>query len=90
MGKGIALFSISMSFATAGAPALAFALMDHWSFAGMMRISAVFVLLGLIIACLYPFSEHHHKPIRPVTPHHHHFNKDALFERSALLPAVII
>lgn len=90
MGKGIALFSISMSFATAGAPALAVALMDHWLFAGMMRISAVFVLLGLIIACLYPFSEHHHKPIRPVTPHHHHFNKDALFERSALLPAVII
>lgn len=90
MGKGIALFSISMSFATAGAPALAVALMERYSFSGMMRISALFIFLGLLTACLYPFKEHHHKPIRPVTPQRHHFNKAALFERSALLPAVII
>lgn len=90
MGKGIALFSISMSFATAGAPALAVALMDRFDFSGMMRFSAAFVLAGLLLGLFYPYEEHHHQPIRHVTPQRHHFNKDALFEPSALLPAVII
>ena len=90
MGKGIAFFSISMSFATAGAPALAVALMDRFDFSGMMRFSAAFVLAGLLLGLFYPYEDHHHQPIRHVTPQRHHFNKDALFEPSALLPAVII
>ncbi len=90
VGKGIAIFSISMSFATAGAPTLAVNLMDRIGFSGMMRVSAAFVVVALVIAFFYPFHEHKNQPLRPVSPHRHHFNKDALFERSALLPAVII
>lgn len=90
IGKGIALFSISMSFAIAGAPTLAVFLMERYEFSGMMKISSGFVLLGLVLSLLYPFSEHHKKPMRHITPHRYHFKKEAMFERSALLPAIII
>lgn len=88
MGQGIAIFSTSMSFAIAIAPSLALMLMDWLSFPGMMRINVFIIFLALIVALFFPFNAQKYAQIPSVKPYR--FSRDAIFERSALLPATIV
>lgn len=88
MGQGIAIFSTSMSFAIAIAPSLALVLMDLLSFPGMMRINILIIISALLVALFFPFHTytcHIKSSIKT-----YRFNKASIFERSALLPAIIV
>lgn len=89
MGQGIAIFSTSMSFAIAIAPSLALIIMDALTFPGMMRINVLIIFLALGAALLFPFQSQK-ATTAPATIQPHRFEKNAIFERSALLPAAIV
>ncbi|MEE0509881.1 MAG: MFS transporter [Peptococcaceae bacterium] len=88
MGQGIAIFSTSMSFAIAIAPSLALILMDRLTFPGMMRVNIFIIISALFVALFFPFHTYSHHTESSIKPYR--FQKSSIFERSALLPAIIV
>lgn len=87
MGKGISIFSLSMGLALAIAPALAVELMARIAFGGMVRISAGILLVAMVLALAFPFARTPERRPRRKEARRH---PGAIFERSAMLPAVIM
>lgn len=86
-GTGIGIFGMSMSLALAVAPALAVALMDEIGFAGMIHVSAAFLVGALALGAFFPFD----RTLQKETPVEKESGKRrALFEKSAVLPSVIM
>lgn len=87
IGTGIGVFGMSMSLALAFAPALAVELMDRTGFNGMIYVSTAFVALALFLGILYPFGTVTTPPLKQATPPQ---NKEAIIERTAVLPSIIM
>lgn len=88
-GTGIGIFGMSMSLALAVAPALAVELMDSVGFATMIHISSAFLVVALALGFFFPFDRTLQQET-PVERQSKKRDKRDIFEKSAVLPAVIM
>lgn len=86
VGTGMGIFGLSMSVALAFAPALAVAIMNQYDFGRMIHVSSAFVAVALCLGLCYPFHVRTKGSIRKNVV----LNKQAFFERSAVLPSIIM
>ena len=86
-GTGIGIFGMSMSLALAIAPALAVELMNRFDFAGMIHVSSTFLVGALALGMFFPFDRTLQKE---TVVEKRSGKKHDLFEKSAVLPAIIM
>lgn len=86
-GTGIGIFGMSMSLALAIAPALAVELMNRFNFAGMIHVSSAFLVGALALGMFFPFDRTLQKE---TVVEKRSGKKHDLFEKSAVLPAIIM
>ena len=86
IGQGMGIFGLSMSLALAIAPSLAISLIDHFSFAVMIYVSTVFLLIALLLGFCFPFKKE--KPAAPAPVEKQQNGKKVVIERTAVLPSI--
>lgn len=89
VGRGMGMFGVSLSLAPAFAPILAIELMNRYEFSGMIYVSTGVLVTALILSFFFPFAK---QPAvaKTDTTQRKLLDKNAMIERTAVLPAIII